>query len=53
MAAWHEESADIIGVTFPDSAAVRLEREEAVKFKEGADQLANKTHPNLLDGTWK
>lgn len=52
-AAWHEESARIISETMPDSFAVRDQRKEAARFREGADQIANKTHPNLRDGTWK
>lgn len=53
MAGWHKESADIIAITMPGSSLVRYSHEEATRFREGADQIANKTHPKLLDGTWK
>ncbi|ANJ76539.1 hypothetical protein DEE91_14130 [Ralstonia pickettii] len=53
MARWYEAAADTVAVTFPDSEAVRLAKEDASRFQDGARQISMRTHPNIVSGTWK
>ncbi|ENZ78035.1 hypothetical protein [Ralstonia pickettii] len=53
MARWNEAAADTVAVTFPDSEAVRLAKMEASRFQDGARQIAQGTHPNIVSGVWK
>ncbi|MBA9859194.1 hypothetical protein ACUXLG_005340 [Ralstonia sp. 121560039-2] len=53
MARWYESSADTVAVTFPDSDAVRMAKAEASRFQDGARQIAQGTHPNMVSGVWK
>lgn len=52
MAAWFTASAEIIELTMPGSFPVIRCRAEAARFMDGAKEIADRTHPNILSGEW-
>jgi len=52
MAAWFEDAADTVNFTFRYSESVRVARSDATRFREGAAQIAQGKHPNIVAGRW-
>lgn len=50
MAAWFQESADMLEKDYPSAA--KLARRDAEHFREGASSIANRTHPNIIADDW-
>ena len=51
MAAWHQESADVLAKDYP--AAAKSSGLEAERYREGLALIVNKTHHSILAGEWK